>query len=1156
MSNQIYALLVGIDRYANPRQAPHLRGCVADVEGNYNWLVTKMGIPPENIRLLTATMDQREPPDRLATRANIIQGWREHLAQADEGDQVFFNYSGHGAQARSFDPKELDGYDETLVAHDSRASDANGNPIYDILDKELAQLIREVEERDVQVTVFMDCCHSGGGTRMTNDGDEDAPRSRQCAADERERPLDTLIAGFDLTEFHAILEKNEESGASTRSVGDSTAGWVALGNHVLLAGCRDEELANEYRSPETGQWQGATTYFFHKAMAHYRPGMTWAEVHDFIETHVHQIYPTQTPQIEGPGNLEIFGGLAKDINSYLLVTETEGNYVKINGGVAIGLSKGAQVAIFAPGSDMSGEPLANATIDELKADFAWGKLDRTAEIAQASRVKIVAYGFNAVSHIVQIDDEMVSNAVANVADGSPSPFLEVVTVANTSATPEFVVNSDSGEYVISDASGVQIVDETPPVSEEGAATVAGALEHLAVYRNTKMLRNPTPDSALRGAITISEPVLGHMGRGSNIVEEGPVRRFGNEYIVDSEDTIVFTVRNNSTQTLYVAVLYLDANFGISRYFPERNRYETMPPGQEISFDVELFLDNPRLPRATESFKVFATTETTSFDVLQMPELNKGDLREGPESRNVTVLGELLNGARHHGTRPARRPRRDDTDDTWTTEQIDITILGDNKVHALPEGQTTVALEADSDMSIEKPSGFGGSLSISSMEQSTRSVGGSHIPLPPGFSNSAMADTFRPLGLGESTRSVGQTPMIMNIDANQSQLDSITDENPLKLSMDLAAEENLVGVLPIAYDGTFYHVVGAGAVADEDENGKRVVSIDINQLPADTGGSSPADDPAGTRGIIRTARLYFYKVFLHELPKDTGVRKAEIDENGDVVYSPVTPEEIQQANQIALFIHGFTSYTKEWIKDVWPIITDLSDYDLCLAYDYETFATGIRKNGETLANTLKTLGFGENSTLSLDIYAHSMGTQVSRALVELFDGDAYVNRVFMGGPPNGGSVLAKAGRFLPWLATVAANFAEAIPAEVVVAMIIDNLSKHGSGLMDLAPDSAFYQEINDESRPLKSVPYYIQIGNNTEKTVADWRVLSKAFFGTLDVGLDRFFDDENDVAVAIHSAKDVYGGRWPNLTIEELSVNHFRYFFSDEGKAILEKWLAA
>ena len=142
MSNpSIYALLVGVDRYDNPQQAPNLRGCVADTQAMYNFLTTRLQVPADRILWLTSTMERSEPADRRATRENILRGWQQHLTKAGAGDHVFFHYSGHGAQAKTIDPvNEPDGLDETIVPADSRTPG-----VFDILDKELAALIAGVE---------------------------------------------------------------------------------------------------------------------------------------------------------------------------------------------------------------------------------------------------------------------------------------------------------------------------------------------------------------------------------------------------------------------------------------------------------------------------------------------------------------------------------------------------------------------------------------------------------------------------------------------------------------------------------------------------------------------------------------------------------------------------------------------------------------------------------------------------------------------------------------------------------------------------------------------------------------------------------------------------------------------------------------------------
>src|SRR5262245_44880029 len=177
MAGNLYALLVGIDSYSAHGPQPPLRGCVADVRAMCEFLIDGLGVPEKHICLLT---------NEQATRTAIVDGWQTHLRdRATAGDLVFFHYSGHGSQSRSDDPTEPDGFAESLVAYDSRDDGQ-----FDLLDKELGVLIAEVEEKGAQVTLVMDCCHSGHITRTLA---KDRPMVRQCARDRRPRPQESVL---------------------------------------------------------------------------------------------------------------------------------------------------------------------------------------------------------------------------------------------------------------------------------------------------------------------------------------------------------------------------------------------------------------------------------------------------------------------------------------------------------------------------------------------------------------------------------------------------------------------------------------------------------------------------------------------------------------------------------------------------------------------------------------------------------------------------------------------------------------------------------------------------------------------------------------------------------------------------------------------------
>jgi hypothetical protein len=1147
---QVYALLVGIDRYKNPREAPHLRGCVADAESMRSLLINRLGVPEQNIRLLTARMDASEPPDRLATRDNIIKGWQEHLGQAKAGDQVFFHYSGHGAQARSNDPTELDGFDETIVPHDSRTSG-----VYDILDKELGALISQAEGRGAIVTVVLDCCHSGSGTRAASEPDENRPRVRRCKADDRQRPPSTIIPA--------------PSQATTRAL-KKPSGWkLPEGGHVLLAGCRDEELSYEYRDVSTQQWHGATTYFLVKALNGYHSGMTWSEVHDVVYTNVHAIYPQQSPQLEGPDNRQILGGLAAPSTTYVLVTDVDrspdGLFVKVSGGAAIGLSPGSQIAVYPPGSDMSGEPLATGSVTESKIDHAWAKLEEPlppdTTIEGGCRVKITALGYEDLTYSVAVDDQDVRQAINTVAQGGPSPFLTIVPGDEPGAV--FRVAVRHGRYAILDSDGGQLITKTPPASVEGAKEVAKNLQHLAVYRNVQRLRNPAPIPLLDGAVSIEAVSYTKIGRNGRPYDPMPLREPGHEAVLPPGRKLHITVRNNTNETLYISVFNLSANFGIFRLYPEMAPYATVAGGKEIQlFDLEPEIANPYLSRSTEIIKVFATRQPIEFDVLQMPELNEPE--PPTRTRAGGILGELLNAVRHDGSKTRRLVvRRDNTHNQWITEQIEITVLNSHQTRRLVAGETTVELGTPLDITLDKPAAFEGQLIMSTVTQASRGTDVS-APLapPPGLESPEAQAIFQPLAASAGGRALGADPAVLAITADSRQLAHVSEETPIHLELSVPDEPDLAGILPIAFDGEFYHLVGQQAEGRSravTPPGIRRLGVDIMHLPTpvDAGeGSEEAEEAVESRDLKRMVRLFLYKVFHRELPPDTGVRKAHVNEHGEVVYEPVTKDEVKQAQRVALLVHGFTSSTEWLVSKGWPHFHELGNYDLCLTYDYETFNTPIRENGKILSQTLQFLGFGENDDIHLDIFCHSMGTQVVRAAVELAGGHKFVDRVFMAGAPNNGTALAKGKDLFVWSGTILLNQGGLAPPALIASWFLKKIGDAGTGVDDLAPDSQFFQELNNESEPL-DVPYFVQIGTTQiADAPLDWRRLfsTAGLIKVADIGLDVVLGGQNDLLVGVASARAVRHGHWPKLEVAELSGHHFQYFHTEESLVKLGQWL--
>ncbi|MBD2110323.1 MULTISPECIES: caspase family protein [Cyanophyceae] len=150
------ALLVGVNQY--PAGVTSLRGCLTDVRMQKELLVHRFGFDPANILTLE---------NQAATRQNLLDAFETHLIdQAQPGDVVVFHFSGHGSLVRDPDPIAIangaSGYNGSLLPHDARLN-LQGNQVNDIMGKTLFLLMANLKTD--QVTVMLDSCHSGGGTR-------------------------------------------------------------------------------------------------------------------------------------------------------------------------------------------------------------------------------------------------------------------------------------------------------------------------------------------------------------------------------------------------------------------------------------------------------------------------------------------------------------------------------------------------------------------------------------------------------------------------------------------------------------------------------------------------------------------------------------------------------------------------------------------------------------------------------------------------------------------------------------------------------------------------------------------------------------------------------------------------------------------------------
>ncbi len=136
------ALCIGIDAYPSPNE---LRGCVNDAR---DWSKTLGSLGFTVTTLINSA----------ATHEAILTAMRNLIGESQAGDIAVIQYAGHGTNVPDLDGDEVTGNDQALVPSDFMTGRF-------LIDDEIRALMGRIAP-GVNVTCFMDCCHSGTNTRL------------------------------------------------------------------------------------------------------------------------------------------------------------------------------------------------------------------------------------------------------------------------------------------------------------------------------------------------------------------------------------------------------------------------------------------------------------------------------------------------------------------------------------------------------------------------------------------------------------------------------------------------------------------------------------------------------------------------------------------------------------------------------------------------------------------------------------------------------------------------------------------------------------------------------------------------------------------------------------------------------------------------------
>ena len=1148
MTCNIYALLVGIDEYVSP--VPPLKGCVNDITAVKEYLEGRVAADECQLHLRTLL-------NQDATRQAIIDGFRQHLCQASRDDVVFFYYAGHGGQEDA--PEEFwtldpDRLNETLVCYDSRRPGG-----WDLADKELAKLIAEVAEKNPHITIIMDCCHSGSGTRGDLEGETAV---RKAPIDRRKRPLDSFI--FSSAEADQL--------SASRSPEENPTGWtLPRGKHIFLAACRDSELAKEYYGD--GQSRGAFSYFFLDTLKKANGSLTYRDLFKRTNALVRSKVTTQSPQIEATVLSDLdqpfLGGAIAQRTPYFTVYYHKNHGWVIDGGAIHGIpqpfgNETTELALF---------PFDKASEQLRQLSAATGEAQVLEVMPQLSKVQISGIDnldpdmtFKAVvtslplppkGVLIQGEEAGVELARAALlavgAHQQPSLYIREVT---TPEAAEFKLLARDGQYLIT-----RPADDRPLVAQIQGYTTATALqaiqrlEHIARWMNIVELSSPATSRIPPDAVQM---VIYQEGRE---LQDAQIRlEYRQERGRWQKPPFKIKLKNTSDESLYCAVLDLTEQYKV-----DPGLFETggvwLQPGEEAwalgGKTLYATIPNELLAQGITEFKDIykLIVSTSEFDstLLEQDKLDLPHTTRALAGQRKGTLNRLMNRVQSRDF--SATPDEEEYDD-WVTSQITMTTVHPRDTVQIPSGDESISL--GSGVTLQSHPSLNAKARLTTVTQSTRDLG--NQILPPILR--ADRPGIRPF---QFTSSRGTDPGLSVLELSQVENPSVvTPTDPLKLVVDIPLESD-EQLLAVGYDGEFFLPLGR---AQSTLDGRTEIVLERLTEPVSE----------GSRSLGGSIRILFQKVVHQQLGLEfeypiLAVADVSLDETVNYMAGmEQVKAQVASSERIVLYIHGIIGDTQSLVTSVRSakvevdgIERSLADlYDLVLTFDYENLNTSIEENARLLKQRLAAVGLGANHGKVLHIVAHSMGGLVSRWFIEREGGNQVVQHLIMLGTPNAGSPWSTVQDWALATLSIGLNGLSQITWPVpVLGLLLKMINKTVKtietidiSLDQMHPESEFLKTLAGSSDP--ATPYTIIAGNTSivaaalepsanQQSSPLERLMQKLFNKVVE---KPFFGQPNDIAVTVKSITSVSQERSPQPKIQEVGCDHLVYFSDPTGLTAL------
>ncbi|MBZ9700529.1 MULTISPECIES: caspase family protein [unclassified Mesorhizobium] len=652
----VFALLVGINSYAktpsSAYNASDLRGTANDVGLVKELLTGTYSVPDDSdhFRILL---------DAQATHAGIRQAFADQLiekAKAHPDATFLFYFSGHGSLAVDDNGDEGDGYDETIVAQDSRGPGGT-----DIRDDEIEAWLTELKQYTHNIVLIFDSCHSG-------------TISKEPTLVGRMAPLDGRLLKDAVPAEHQV--RNASIADSGRS-------------YSIIEGSQADEVSNEDHID--GNYDGLLTYYLVQTLKR-SPQLTYREAVVQTERSVQKRAPSQHPQAEGDFDRVVFGGFGTRQTPFIPVTNVAQDEIFVAVGEAQGIQPGALLAVYSSkATKLVGEDgkIASAVVISSDVASSVAKLVKAPSepVTTASKVRIVSpYSVEQKLAVAIADpppelgiaaavlpikaaltDRLRDNALVRTAQdpGQASMMIAMGCLNGGKLVPmedhKSLSSACDRVYYITPRDQVGAMHGyTVSAKDDGAAVdgITGALEKIARQENLRALTNSV--SPLAGAVKISlvrVAVKTESGK-TSVVSEVPVVSSGIEPMNRGE-YFRFSVANTGSTDLFFSIIELGSGGSVD-VLGDGGSGEKLQAGVTLRTKPPLKAGKPA---GLESYLVLATTSPVNVHFLE---------QQGLDPKDAGPLGWLLDGL----SNPAFKDSAEVPDfdlDSWATTRLDIEL---------------------------------------------------------------------------------------------------------------------------------------------------------------------------------------------------------------------------------------------------------------------------------------------------------------------------------------------------------------------------------------------------------------------------------------------------------------------------------------------------